>query len=277
MDYPRPTNKKSYLYNYNTIIFDLDGTLFKADTIYTAAVHQVCESRRIEPVSKEYIISLIGEPSTVICRRIFGEMLSDEEVQAIREEIRQEQDKVMAAAARLYDGVRDMLDSLRSDGYTLCICSNGSKAYVDKVLNVFGIHECFKIIKSRIEGFSKHQLINQILEESACSSAIVVGDTAIDIEAAEKARCLSIGAAYGYGGDGFKAADFTADSAKDVYSIIKKVNGMYRDITIQMLSKKQNGKPLVAGINGVDTSGKTIFTRELERCLLISILTIGYL
>lgn len=255
------------MFNYKTIIFDLDGTLFKADIVFINAIQQICKSRGIELADKESIVRLIGEPATVICRRIFGESLSDEEVQAIRRELRKIEDEIISDAGMLYDGVKDLLDNLRKDGYTLCICTNGSREYVDKILDTFGINEYFKIIKSRVEGLRKYQLVRQILDDNACCSAIVVGDTAIDLEAADKAGCLAIGVSYGYGGDCCKNADFTADSPSDVYRIIKKINGLYKDIAIQILNKKQTNKPLLVGINGIDTSGKTIFTKELDRYL----------
>jgi len=41
----------------------------------------------------------------------------------------------------------------------------------------------------------------------------------------------------------------------------------YKDIASEILYKKQENLPLVVGINGVDTSGKTTFTKELDRYL----------
>ena len=41
----------------------------------------------------------------------------------------------------------------------------------------------------------------------------------------------------------------------------------YKDIASGILYKKQENLPLVVGINGVDTSGKTTFTKELDRYL----------
>lgn len=255
------------MYNYRTIIFDLDGTLFKTDTVFVDAVLQLCKSKEIEPASRENILNLIGETSFTVCRKIFGGFLSDEEVRIIIGELRDIQDKSITSSGKLYDGVKDMLDRLRKEGYTLCVCSNGSREYVDKILNTFAINKYFKIIKSRIERLKKHQLIKQILDENACCSAIVVGDTIIDLKAAREAKCLSIGVSYGYGGDSYKDSDFIAGNPEDIYRIITKINGLYSDVAKKILGKKQNGRPLIIGINGVDTSGKTTFTKEFDRCL----------
>lgn len=104
------------------------------------------------------------------------------------------QRKHIVKSGRLYDGVVEMLNKLKEDGYTLCICSNGSSEYVENILHTFGLTDKFSIIKSRIDGLSKSQLIKQILDETLSTSAVVVGDRLIDFEAANDTGCLSIGA-----------------------------------------------------------------------------------
>ncbi|MGH4122466.1 MAG: HAD-IIIC family phosphatase [Clostridium sp.] len=224
------------MHTYKTIIFDLDGTLFKTDTVFIDAIYQVCIS-------------------------------SEEEIQFIRKELRTIEDKLINVSAQLYEDVKNMLDNLKKEGYILCICTNGSNHYVNNILKTFGISNYFTIIKSRREGLTKGQLIKQILDESACCSAIVVGDTAIDFKSADDTSCLSIGVSYGYGGNAYKNVDFIADKPVDIYNIIKKINGFYQDIAMQILDRKQKNMPLVVGINGVDTSGKTTFTKEFDRYL----------
>lgn len=253
------------MYTYKIIIFDLDGTLFKTDTVFIDAIHHTCISREMEPIDKERLLKLIGKPSATICRELFGENLSEDEVQRIRAELRIYEDKLIAKSAQLYEGVKNMLSDLKNEGYTLGLCTNGSREYMNKILSHFDIEEYFQIKKSRDEGLEKFQIIKQILDENANCSAIIVGDTSIDFDAADVARCLSIGVSYGYGGDDYKNSDFIADNPSDIYRIIRKVNGIYKEIAGYILNRKQKNKPLIVGINGVDTSGKSTFTKELAR------------
>ena len=58
------------VYTYKTIIFDLDGTLFKTDTLFIDAIHHTCISRGMEPIDKERLLKLIGKPSSTICREL---------------------------------------------------------------------------------------------------------------------------------------------------------------------------------------------------------------
>jgi phosphoglycolate phosphatase len=253
------------MYEYKTIIFDLDGTLLKADTVFIDEVREMITGRGIELINRESIINLIIESSTRICRQVFGEKLSNKEIQLLSDELKIIKDKLFTKALQLYDGANDMLDSLKKEGYTLCIYCNGNKQYVSNVLETFGIRQYFTSIRTRVKGLKKYQLIKQILDENGSCSAIIVGSTNIDFEAADNTGCLSIGVAYGHEGNDYKNADFIADNPADIYKIVKKINGVYKDIAKEILYRKRENKPLIVGINGVDTSGKTTFTKELER------------
>jgi len=165
----------------------------------------------------------------------------------------------------LYDGTINMLHNLKKENYTLCICTNCSKEYIEEILDTFDIRKYFTIIKSKVQGLTKAQLIKQTLDESSSCSAIIVGSRAMDFEVADNTSCLSIGISYGRGQSDYKAADFTAEHPMDIHRLVKKINEFYKDIAKQILQKKQKDLPLLVGINGVDTSGKTTFTKELSR------------
>jgi phosphoglycolate phosphatase len=253
------------MYKYKTIIFDLDGTLFKTETIFVEAINNLCIARGVESWERDKLIELIGKPMTDICRIIFGDKITDEEVEIIRNEVRSIEGKLLVESGMLYDGVVEILDNLKEDGYTLCICTNGSENYVNRILNNFRLENKFSIIKSRVEGLTKAQQIKQILDENGCCSAVVVGDRFTDFEAANDTGCLSIGVSYGYGCNEYQCADFYAIAPMNIYYIIQKINSTYYKVSNAILKSKKKNKPLIVGINGGDASGKTIFTKELAK------------
>jgi phosphoglycolate phosphatase len=256
--------------DYKTIIFDLDGTLFESGPIFYHSLSQVCKIRGLEPLEKEKVMELIGEPMTKVCKEIFGKSITDQEIEEIRVQARNAGGGNITERGRLYAGVTEMLDNFKAQGYSLCICSNGSSQYVENVLQSFGIRDYFNIIKSRIEGVSKAQLIKEILEETQSPSAIVVGDRMIDFQGAQDAGCLSIGVSYGYGPKECQGADFSVGNTMDIYHVVNKINGLYKEAAQEIEGNKKEGKPLLVGINGVDASGKTTFTRELANYLINS-------
>lgn len=250
---------------FRTIIFDLDGTLFKTETVFIEAINQVYCSRGLDIINREMLKAYIGQPSAAIYNNIFGGSMNEDEIQYIRKEIRENEKVLIKKSGELYEGILNMLDHLYNEGFSLCICTNSSIQYTDNILNTFGIAKYFSIIKTWKEGLIKSQLIKQILDESACCSAIVVGDTASDFEAANETGCISIGCTYGYGKNAEQCADFTAEDPEAIYKIVKNINKLFAKVTDQIIDKKQENQPLIVGINGVDTSGKTIFTNELKR------------
>lgn len=168
----------------------------------------------MKPTDTKILLNLIGKTIPDICREILGENINDKEIKNIMAEIKSFEGKSFRENAQLYKGVKDMLYSLRSDGYILGICTNGSKEYLYTLLDYFNIRQYFQIIKTGNDSLEKYQLIKQILDENANTSAIIVGDTSIDFDAAEEARCISVGVSYGYGGDSYKDSDFIANTPR---------------------------------------------------------------
>lgn len=72
------------MYTYKTIIFDLDGTLFRTDTVFVDALNEVCLARGVTLWAEEKVMELIGEPMTDIYKLIFGDSTTDEEIEQIR-------------------------------------------------------------------------------------------------------------------------------------------------------------------------------------------------
>ncbi|MCD4712458.1 MAG: GNAT family N-acetyltransferase [Clostridiales bacterium] len=165
------------------------------------------------------------------------------------------------------NGLSEMLENLKNDGCTLCVLSDQSNESTHKILHDLHIDHYFKVVKSTFDGLKEHQLIKQSLDETSSSSAIVVGVSASSIDAAELTRCISLGVNYGDTVDENQLWDFTATNLSEVTSIVRKINGVLRDIVEQILIKKTKDKPIIVGINGVDASGKSTLTKELSRYL----------
>ena len=118
---------------------------------------------------------------------------------------------VVRREGRLFPGVADMLAALAAGGHELILCSNGSPAYIDLVLDVTGIAPYFRTRHSAKAYPSKAARL------APDSAAAVVGDTASDIAAATGNRLPSIFAAYGYGCDGAGgAATFVARDVSEI-------------------------------------------------------------
>lgn len=95
------------------------------------------------------------------------------------------------------------------------------------------------------------------------TSAIIISNCENMYTVANETCCLSIGVK-------LKEAarpDFQVEETSHILSVVHKINDMYLTISAHIRSKKKAHKPLIVGINGVDTSGKTMFSTELSTYL----------
>lgn len=166
---------------------------------------------------------------------------------------------------RLFDNVESLLSSLAADGVPMAICGMGSKEYIETVLTHCNIKHYFQYIYHRIDGLSKSQVIRNLLQEINLQpdECIMVGDSLTDISAAKENGLPFIGVSYGYGSNDIKEADAIADNVLQLKYLL------YRFMIFEKIGRdiKLYRKPVVIGINGVDTSGKTEFSNNLQNYL----------
>lgn len=149
--------------------------------------------------------------------------------------------------------IEDLLSELNKIDYKICGIIKDSN--IDKDLKSY-----FCLTKSYKEESEYEFLIKHILGEIESTSALVIGNSEKLYNAANETCCLSIGLNL----TEVVRPDFRVEEVKNIISIINKINVMYFNISAHIRSKKDENKPLMIGINGVDTSGKTLLSTELS-------------
>jgi len=204
--------------NRKLIIFDLDGTLYKTEVVSVPALKEAFSQFGIT-VSRETILNQFGEPTDQIIENLVPKEKIDKR-NYIKEAITEKESEMIPMKATLYDGVENLLSTLKERGHKLAICSNGRYDYIEKVLETTSIMKYFSSIKSHTEDKSKAKRIEELLIEFSVDDAFMVGDRYHDIEAAKSAGVKSIGALYGYGGEEAKKADFVIENPEEILSIV---------------------------------------------------------
>lgn len=241
------------------VIFDLDGTLYETNSSILGAVGETRKDFGLAPVSDAEISRHIGKTLDTFLAAIFPECVN---LEAVREAFRLHERTAVMKHGRLFPGIRRLLKELTDLDFSLSICSNGSEGYIGLVLESMGIGNFFTERVSSKYCSSKGEAVVRIA--APAEFAIVVGDTIIDLEAAGEAKLPSIMVTYGYGRNEDDAkAEFIADSPEEVLQKVLLAELFHR-ITKELIEQK---KSRIIGINGVDTSGKTIFTGEYSRYL----------
>lgn len=182
------------------IIFDIDGTLLRADLITVPALEQTFCDFGIEPPPRDRIHATFGMPvaeyeawlATLAPGR--GPELVDaanrKELEFIRE------------TGELYHGTVETLTRLTAQGHVLATCSNGSVPYVDTALEAHGLRPFFEHVRCIGQGFSgKPAMVRDIMDASSVRPVLVVGDRRGDIDGAHANGALAVAARYGFGSE----------------------------------------------------------------------------
>lgn len=204
---------------YNAVLFDLDGTLLDTTEGVVAAVRKTILDNEF-PIPDETVLkSFVGPPMQKTMGEVFN--LDKETALRVANEFR-ENYKSTLFQARLYDGVSELLQSLRKSGWKIAVATNKSHQNAVSILERFGILQyCDFAQGSDMEGkLSKKDILERCIHVLGCNKneVVLVGDSIYDLQGAEQAGVDFAAVTYGFGfirGDevSSKRCVFVADDA----------------------------------------------------------------
>ena len=205
-------------------IFDLDGTLFRADVVTVPAVQRTFEAHGLPAPPPEAIRPFIGRPTPELHAWLCS-LAGPDLGPRIAAEVDDRETALVTEAGGLYPGVPEVLAALRAQGTTLAICTNGPKPYVDAVVDGFGLRPFFSAIRHlERDGDSKASMIRELLVRLPARPAVMVGDREIDVDAEHAGGLPAIGVTYGMGtAADLSAADALAQSACELPGLIARL------------------------------------------------------
>lgn len=201
------------------LIFDLDGTLFRTETVDVFAFNEALASIGYPPKTQDEIMSFVGLPLDGICR----EMLKSDDSELLskfKQDVINNESLAIPQMGKFYDGAIEMLKRLKNRGFLLCICSNGNKEYICDIANAFGLNDIFDEIWYEKSGITKSDAVNVLKQKYNAQQFIMIGDRLVDIQAAKDNAGVSIGVSYGYGKDEVLEADYVACSISELEELI---------------------------------------------------------
>lgn len=184
----------------DSIIFDMDGTLWDAVDTYTASWNIVFEQLNIDiRVPREQLAAMVGWEGKKVLAAIMPGFDSEkqQEIYAKVNELRKE--LLPRNGGVLYPGVRKGLKQLASK-YQLFIVSNCAKGIIRLFIDWAGINE--HIIDEIAYGTNympKHHNIKQLIERHSLKNPVYVGDTEGDGEQSRLAGIPFVFVSYGFG------------------------------------------------------------------------------
>ncbi|WP_433745832.1 HAD family hydrolase [Falsibacillus pallidus] len=188
---------------YKIILFDLDGTLSDPKIGITKSVQHALRKMGIIEADLDKLECFIGPPLQASFHEYY---CFDEKNTKIAIEFYRERFKEKGMYENeLYEGIPELLSSLKDYGYKLVIATSKPTEFSEQILEYFQIDKYFDlVIGSNLDGTrtSKTEIIQYILDkynEHSADEFIMIGDREHDIIGAINTGIDSIGAAYGYG------------------------------------------------------------------------------
>lgn len=189
-----------------TIVFDLDGTLIDTAPDLIAAVNHVLEARGLEALSDADLrpeISFGGRHMIEVGLKRRGGSTSAHEVDGLFQTFIGYYSRNIAVHSRPFPGLLDELDRLSAAGATLAVCTNKQEGLARQLLDELELTSRFAALTGR-DTFAVHKphaghLLGTVEKAGGrLDAAIMVGDSATDVNTARAAGVPVIGVTFGY-------------------------------------------------------------------------------
>lgn len=208
-------------------IFDLDGTLIDSKLDLAHSVNATRAHLGLPPLNHELISKYVGNGAPVLLRRALGPEYSDEQVQAaLRYFIAYYHDHRLDYT-RLYPGMGQALEQLAARGVRLAVLTNKPVKISQAILDGLGVGRLFFRVYggNSFEQKKPHPVgIETLLIETglAAGSALMVGDSYVDVQTARNAGSACCGVNYGFQPETLRdyPPDFLIDRAEQVVEIV---------------------------------------------------------
>ena len=185
------------------VAFDMDGTLIDSAGDIGAAINRMRVSFGLAPLPRESVVRRVGNGARVLVARALADTPGADLDEAFRR-YRREYDTHLIDETRLYPGVMEALETLKSAGFRLAVFTNkpyGSTRYILKGLDIDAF---FPVVVGADSGFPlkpEPDALYHILNETGTDAAgsWMVGDNWTDIDSGRAAGFRTAYCAWGYG------------------------------------------------------------------------------
>ncbi|KGR79103.1 MTA/SAH nucleosidase [Ureibacillus manganicus DSM 26584] len=215
-----------------SLIFDMDGTLFQTDRILELSLEDTFNHLRSQNKwDRETPIEKYREIMGVPLPKVWETLLPGHSI-----EVREQTDRyflerlienINSGKGALYPNVQEVFSYLKENDCAIYIASNGLTEYLKAIVDYYHLDqwvtETFSI--QQIESLNKSDLVQTIIKKYNITSGAVVGDRLSDINAAKDNGLVSIGCNFDFAKeDELSQADMVIDDLIELKGIFIKSN-----------------------------------------------------
>ncbi len=185
---------------YDLLVFDWDGTLMDSEARIVNCLTKSIADIGAEPRSREALRNIIGLGLTEAVQALYAEAdgaFVSRFSEAYREHFLHHDD----TPSTLFEGAREVVQSLAETGYLLGIATGKARRGLDRVLEAEGLTHLFHATRCADETFSKPHpmMLEEIMVDLDTEPArtLMIGDTEYDMLMARNARTAGLAVSYG--------------------------------------------------------------------------------
>ncbi|WP_099159158.1 HAD family hydrolase [Virgibacillus ndiopensis] len=215
-----------------SLIFDMDGTLFQTDKILELSLDDTFEQLRslnkwhtVTPIDKYR--EIMGVPLPKVWETLLPEHSDEVREQTDAYFLERLVENIRIGKGALYPNVREVFSYLKENDCSIYIASNGLIEYLNAIVNYYDldnwITETFSV--QQIQTLYKADLVKTIIRKYNIKKAAIVGDRLSDINAARDNGLVSIGCNFDFARkDELSHADMVIDDLIELKTILPRLN-----------------------------------------------------
>lgn len=215
---------------YQYLLFDLDGTITDPKVGITTCVQYALEHFGIHEPDNDKMEPFIGPPLQDSFEQ-FYHMDAETAKQAVAK-YRERFQTVGLYENEIYDGMADLLKTLKEGGCRLAVASSKPTVFVKKILEHFDVVQYFDVVVgSELDGSraKKEEVVQEALRQLdpkgqvSSGQMVMIGDRYFDVQGAKAHHLDSIGVAYGYAAEGElqqAGATFVVDTVQQLKELL---------------------------------------------------------
>lgn len=208
------------------ILFDLDGTITDSQDGIKNSVEYALSHFGIKVNNRSELNKYIGPPLRESFINFAG--LSEENSFVAMEKYREYYGPKGIFENKLYDGIVELLDNLKNDGYYVVLATSKPWIYAEMILEHFDIKKYFDFVAgSELNGVrtNKSEVISYAIDKFNVDieNAVMIGDRKHDILGGKANNIKTIGVLFGFGSRDellSAGADYIVETPKDIYNLI---------------------------------------------------------
>lgn len=188
--------------NFDTVVFDLDGTLLNTLDDLADSVNFALERCGFPLRTRDEVRGFVGNGIDMLIRRVVSPKNDEQSFEQVRTVFKEHYAANMKNKTRPYDGINELLKELCARKIKLAVVSNKHHAAVAPLIaDYFGeyIHLAVGVDESTPKKPDPTGTLKAIsLLNSSTGRTVYIGDSDVDIQTAKNAGLFSVGCTWGF-------------------------------------------------------------------------------